>query len=178
MDSPMKKVNVLIILAGLFISGVMIFLLMSGVKARQKKMVKWSAVETPEQAGQKIGRFFYPILKEHKSLIIEEGSLFSQKFSQGFVAEAAIISPNTDVVFGADGSGDDHFFLMVRKPDKENCVKQCSNGQYEACVCVGSIKKFSKKNRDPSKYWINIIQLKQNKAILFYVEPSLAKEIN
>ena len=72
-----NKVTIFLLLACLFISFIMISFLFRGVIPKIPKMVKWSPVESPEKAGEKLVGFLFPLLKESERvniLIVSEES--------------------------------------------------------------------------------------------------------
>ena len=173
----MKKVNILIGLALIFISGVMIYLVFAGTKLRKRKMVSWSAVSSSREAGEKIGRFFYPKIKGNQTILINGNDDFALNFFEGLDTEAKKLSPNAEVQI-ADLSIEDlntegKFIVEVMVPDEGECQKLCEESVYKGCVCLGAIKKFKKKSRNEKKYWIHMLRMEQNLSVLFYYPPKV-----
>ena len=150
----MTWVNRLLVVAGLFITGVMVYLMVSGIKTRKPRMIKWSAVESPQVAGQKVGRFFYPILKKSQKISIAGQGSFSSEFFEGFLGKS-----------GAD------LLIQVIELNTERCTQDCPTGQETNCECKLALWRFNKKTRDRSKQWIHMVRTEESKAALFIVQP-------
>lgn len=163
----MNKVNISITTAGLFIAGVLVFLVFKGVLPKERLMVQWSEVESASQAGTKIGRFFFPILKEKGDiLLVGEGS-FPEGFFKSFQRESKNNTPEVKVSLNAE-YGNPSFILEFVSIDDKKWDGKCSRSFQEACVWKKALLKFNKKNREDHSLWISVYRLTERKAIFFY----------
>ncbi|MCB0377485.1 MAG: hypothetical protein KDD33_03250 [Bdellovibrionales bacterium] len=79
-----RRVQWLIVLAGLLIVAIMISLVGRGVRLQPRTLVKWSPVENGARAGSILARHLYPTLKERPATVLSgEGEFFSD-FKEGF----------------------------------------------------------------------------------------------
>ena len=147
------------------------YLMVSGIKTRKPRMIKWSAVESPQVAGQKVGRFFYPILKKSQKISIAGQGSFSSEFFEGFKASAEKISPTTKVFSNDLGKSGADLLIQVIELNTERCTQDCPTGQETNCECKLALWRFNKKTRDRSKQWIHIVRTEESKAALFIVHP-------
>ena len=137
-----------------------------GVHLKERRMVKWSDVGSPEEAGQKLARFYFPITREFGNIYIEGQSPFAENFFKTFEVE------------GLKNSGDTQYFLNTQKSEKsfsmiirsidDEYVEGCKQGDRLSCTAIKAKKKFLKKERDLGQYWINMYRLTIDQAVLFY----------
>ncbi len=164
----MRKVNVALVLGGLFISGVLIFLTIDGVRLKERQMVKWSNVSTPEQAGRKMGRFLYPLIKQKTKIYISGQEDFSQSFFRGFASEAKKNWSQAEVHL--QNKNQTGFVISLIGLDEGDFNDLCQKGQQTACLAEKALKKFNSKNRSRGVYWINMFRLSEESAALFYIK--------
>lgn len=171
----MNKVNGAIAIAGLFISGVLVFLIFQGVHLKERRMIKWSAVESPQKAGEKVAQFLFPLFESKERVQLQGDSSFAQTFFSGLKIKALQNSKHVmfedEVSKASNASNASNAFLIqvvpLQKSDQEACVQQ----DRQACLMFKVHKKFLKRPRDPQSFWINMYRLSENKALLFYKSP-------
>jgi hypothetical protein len=164
----MSKVNILIILASLFITGVMIFLSVEGVHLKERRMVKWSAVDSVELAGVKIARFMFPLINDKKVLSFSGPQPFTQDFFQGFSSQGHKNNPAARFVLGEQKES--AFHIQIENLDQD-FVEACRNGDRVSCIGVKAKNKFQKKERDTAKLWLNMYRVSEDEALLFFKKP-------
>ncbi len=164
----MRKVNVALVIGGLFISGVLVFLMIDGVRLKERQIVKWSNVATPTEAGRKMGRFLYPLIKQKNKIFISGQGDFSQAFFQGFAAEAKKNWSQAEVY--RQNKNQSGFVIKMISLDAGDFKELCKKGEPSACLAQKSLKKFNSKNRSQGVYWINMFRLSEESAALFYIK--------
>ena len=163
----MKKVNILLFAAALVIGLVMLRLVFSGVELRERKMVKWSSVASASEAGRKIARFMYPILNERQVVSIATNSDFSKNFFEAFAARSVRDKVKAQVIpLSKDEPGE--FQVRIQSLEKEKLEASCQLKDKVGCLGLKALNQFEKKERDKNKVWINMYQLNEDSAVLFY----------
>ena len=175
-----KVVMIFLTLACLFIAVVMISLLFQGVTPQAQKMVKWSSVEFPEKAGDRLALFLFPLLKESKRVNIQRGQGFSELFFKSFLKRVRAEAIETEIqridfvdinsIDSMDKAGDFSIFIFQLK---DQVLRElCMGGKKMGCLGERALNQFNRKQRDPSVYWITMDRLEKNKAVLFFQPPT------
>lgn len=128
-----KKVMILLGLACLFITFVMVFFLFQGVTPRVPKMVKWSSVESPERAGERLAAFLFPLLKESERVNIQGNSGFSKLFFESFLKRAkkeGIKTKIQKIEFEDNPGGFSIFIFQLKDSLLENFCKKSQSSLY------------------------------------------------
>ncbi len=162
----MNRVMIGLAAACVFISGVMIFLIQQGVHLRERRMVKWSRVDSAEAAGKKISDFMYPILKQYDQVSIKGPGNFSHRFFNSYQREAKKNQTSATLNFGSKNIGG--FLIEIRSLDLDD-VAGCEKGDAVACIAVKAQGRLSKKKRDPG-LWINMYRTSETDSVLFFKE--------
>ena len=165
----MEKVKYLLVAAGLFICGVMVYLMMSGVHLKERRMVKWSSVESPAKAGHKIAMFMFPILNEFSSVRIEESQPFTKTFHEAYLQRALADKVKAEISTGALEDQVQGFIIKVINLKTAKLKEQCRKAIRSHCIGIKALKKFHKKERDSSKLWVSMYRLTKNESVLFYI---------
>lgn len=168
----MEKVKYLLIVAGLFICGVMVYLMISGVHLKERRMVKWSSVESVEKAGSKIAMFMFPVLSEFNKVVIEEGALFSKNFYRSFKKRASQDQESAVIELSEDIKSGNGFIIRIINLERDDLVQKCSQGSRSHCIGVKALRKFKKKERSQAPLWISMYRLTKSHAALYYIQRS------
>ena len=166
----MTKINWAIALAGIFITAVMIFLFFQGVHLKERRMIKWSTVESPRLAGEKVARFLFPISKEFGTISLRGDSSFAEQFFQGFKAEGLKNFSEAKFRLNPEDLTESGFSIQLQDINSD-FVKGCKAGDSSLCVSQKAKKKFHKKDRDAEALWINMYRLSKNKSLLLFQVP-------
>lgn len=170
----MSKVNYLIVAAGLFICGVMVFLMVKGVHLRERQMIKWSQVDSSVQAAGAVATFLFPILSEYDWVIIDNNSEFGIVFFTAFAETATHIHAKAKVVSFAELVPESQplrsFDMRILKLDETILKDLCQKNDRLGCIGLKALKQFNKKPRDKNKTWINLYRLNENHSVLYYSE--------
>ncbi len=161
--------NVLIVLALVFITGVMIFLMVQGVHLKERRMVKWSSIRSVDEGTEKIANFFFPILKERDLISFEGDSEDLSEIHESFLKRAQEIAPNTKIVLEPETLRTSAFRIHVRELNNDKAKKQCQQNEKIGCVILKAINKFQKEPRDPKKKWISLYRINETE-VLFLVK--------
>lgn len=145
-----------------------------GVYVRERQMVKWSAVESVEKAGDKIAMFMFPIVKEAEAITLEDNSEFSSKFFTAFKKRASGYSDQEKILLSSFTEKDNGFFIFVKNINHD-FLTACKTGDRISCIGNSAQKKFLKKKPDFNKIWVNMYRLSKNQAIVFYNYKNLKK---
>ena len=166
-----NKVVFFLCLANLFIASVVISLLFRGVTPKARKMVKWSSVKSPGQAGDRLALFLFPLLKESKRVNIQKGLDFSELFFQAFLKRARKEGVQTEIFREDLSDRTPGFSLFIFQLKNQTLAGLCKKGDKIACLGKRNFTVFNKKKRDPSLFWITMDRLGKNKAVLFFQPP-------
>ena len=174
----MKKVYLGLGLASLFITGVLLSLLQKGVFLKEREMVKWSSVMSSQEAGRKLARFYFPLIKEFESIHLVGPSLFAQTFFKAFQKEALANWPEAQLLFNQNLPDNKSFEIQIlpmdtvfREKDQNQNQNQNQNRDKMASIILKAHKKFLKKERNQSLLWINMYRLSFRSALLIFREP-------
>lgn len=162
----MKKVNIAILLAGLFITVVLLYVMKEGVHLHERRIIKWSKVESAANAGERVAQFFYPIIEESRRVVLWGEGDFYNSFSKAFKELSLKNSPQTQIS-KETGSKDDELVIHLIAIDQD-LVPQCRQGQRAFCVAIKASKKLKNKKRNPLDLWISMYLLGEKKAVLLY----------
>lgn len=164
----MKFVNALILFALGLISFVMIRLLFSGgIELPERPMVKWSQVQSLETAGEKLGRFLFPMLKKQQALCFSgeapEGRLFAQALTTTLKGLGLAI-PVGSWGETLNSCYEIHVLHLGGQDHQTLCQQQ---GLREACVAHRANKKLKSKlkGKDPTLYWMSLYQVEEKRAL-------------
>ncbi len=161
--------NILIILALVFITGVMVFLMFQGVHLKERRMVKWSSIRSVDEGTEKIANFFFPILKEWDVVSFDGDSKELPKIYKSFLKRAKEIAPNTKIVRQSEAVNPKTFRIHVRSLDSKKAKQECQQNDRVGCVILKAINKYQKETRDPQKKWISLYRINETE-VLFLVK--------
>lgn len=162
-----KTVNWAIIAASIFISLVMGYLMWSGVHLKERRMVKWSSIEAPEEAGKKIALFLYPLIAEFEEVVVYGDDPFTGEFLAAFQETENRTNRGNKVRRGPAHETDKTFSIHILEVDN-NFVSGCKQGKKSSCIAIKAKKKLDKKPRDPGKIWFSMYRTSKSQALLFY----------
>jgi len=166
-------VKILLILAGLFISVVMVSLIPGGVVLRERPMIRWSQLDNVEKLTDQLNPYLFPLLNQYQLTLVDKNvSPFSQQLlehlKKGIKDDGLRERLNLENSFVLS----DETFLIYIEPIKQNEFSvRCQKNDPVACLGLKAQKKFNSKKRDQSKVWVNMFRLNQTSAALFYVYP-------
>jgi hypothetical protein len=168
----MNKVTALLIAAGLLITGIMVYLMMTGVSLKERRMVKWSAVASGAEAGPKIAQFFYPLLQERKQLVIVGEGPFANAFFHSFRSRVERDLPGVSVFTGsAEGSPARDLLRMRFQALGAEILKQpCDSQHRDTCLAQRAWRKFQSKDRPESPFWISLYRTSQDHILFYFIE--------
>ncbi len=165
----MKKVVWALVLAGLIISGILVYLLVSGVRLQERRIVKWSSVETPQLAGHKISRFMFPVIQQKNRVVVTGDNSFSKSFYPEFKKESLKNDAKARVTFQAKSFDTiKDLELGVMPLDETDYRDECRRGSQLSCLAQKALNQFNKKPRQSGLWWINMYRVSENKMVLFY----------
>ena len=164
----MKWVNVSLVLAGLFITGVLVYLILQGVHLKERRMIKWSNVVSAELAGQKVGRFIFPFIQQKGRLRVYAPNKFGQQFYTSLQEEVLKNNSEARITLSSQKMSKDEFLITVKSLGEKEPIDECAMGIMSSCAEKTAIRKFAKKKVASEGQWISMYRLGENEAILFY----------
>ena len=131
---------------------------------------------SPQEAGRKLARFYFPLIKEFESIHVVGPSLFAQTFFKAFQKEALANWPEAQLLFNQNLPDNKAFEIQILPMDKafrekEKDQNQNQNRDKIALIILKAHKKFLKKERNQSLLWINMYRLSFRSALLIFREP-------
>ncbi len=168
-----KPIKILLILAGLFISVVMVSLIPGGVVLRERPMIRWSELENIEKLTDQLNPYLFPLMNQYNiTLFDKNASPFS---SQLFInLKNGIKNDSLRDKLNLQNSivlSEKTFIIYVESISQDDFKIRCQKKDQVACLGLKAQKKFSSKKRDQSKIWVNMFRLNQTSAALFYFHP-------
>ncbi len=169
----MKKVNILIVLAALFITGVMVSVIIQGVHLQERKMVKWSEVSDPSAAGDKLAKFLFPLAQQFTPLAILSDDPWGKEFYLAFANQSAKLSKTIRIEQSPLDTSESSavFFLTVLPLYGKSYKAFCGRDLRDYCIALRAQKAFEKKDRETQQTWISMYRYEDNRAVLFYYSP-------
>lgn len=162
----MTKVYWALFVAGLFISGVLLFVTIQGVSLKERRMIKWSAVDTAEQAGTKVARFLYPISKQFLEITVRGDSKFARVFFDALKEEGVENWRQSQFSLNPVKPSESGFLIDIHSIDFDY-ISLCRTGDNLSCTGAKALNNFLKKPRDSSSNWINMFRINNREAIYF-----------
>lgn len=163
----MKKVIFFLMLAFIFIGFVMISLLKSGVSLQERRMIKWSAVQSAEEAGAVVARHTYPLLSENSDIYIQGSSSISELFKSSFEKTVSSEGLKIKVHTNHIPRGYNGLVLSLMDLGDEYDSSRCTKENKTECLKIKSLKGYNKKVRSSGQLWIQMWRTSEKKLILF-----------
>lgn len=164
----MKKTTLGLILACLFITSVMIYLMISGVHLTERRMVKWSDVASAEEAGEKVGLFMYPVIGEFRHFLFLGEDTFTDDFFKGFKKVEEPRGRSVQLVLNERPLPETNPFVLRIENIDQDFIESCRKQIKWACVGIKAKKKLEKKPLSSKPIWISMYRLSNEEAVLYY----------
>lgn len=130
-------------------------------------MIKWSKVQSSQEAGAVVLRHIYPLLSEKKEIFIQSSTEFSKGFNKSFVdvsqKEGLKAQIHTEVI----PRGYQGLVLNILNLHGDANKELCLQGQKEECLKLKALRSYKKKERSSGGIWIQMWRAEEKKLILF-----------
>ena len=170
----MNKIKYLILLAGLFICLVIFKVLREGVHLPERAMVKWSNVESPEEAGRHLFPYLFPILSKGNKVQLQGDTKFYNEFSVALLLEIKKRNLPTPIEMTKKAENeetDKDKFVIEIKELKSTYPETCTEPTSAECLGKKALAKFKKvKDHKRPGFWISMYQTSEHHSVLFFKE--------
>lgn len=133
---------------------------------QERRMIKWSEIERPQQAGSKVARFLFPLLQEKKQMQVTGQGKFTESFFSALQEEVGKNNSNVKIRFGGEKSAP--FFLKIQDLPTAADLKNCESGNLEECSALDAIRKFNKLEFKGEQLWITMYRLAEDESVLYF----------
>lgn len=161
----MKKINTLLVIAGLFVCFVMVYLMKTGVHLKERPMVKWSQVTSATEAGVKIARFMYPITQQFSEINILGESPFAESFRESFSKKAK--ENHSQIKVNSHKESKNSFIVKVMNIEEVDEQAPCQP-MSDQCIAQKALKLYKKKKRKSEKTWVSMYRVGENQSLLLF----------